>query len=94
MLVLDFEVMLNVGFKIVDGLEITAFLRKLRVESWLFDFVDLFDENFKDRRLTGEGFLGVVLREGNVEVELIASRVTDNAVFKAGDKLAEPRVKW
>ena len=83
----------NVGFVFIQRIEFRNVLRELVVQGGELDRLDAVQLAGEDRVFTGK-FLRVVLGgEGDLHVERVADRVTDDLIFEAGDEAAAPELE-
>ena len=82
MLSLSKKVLLDIFAELLERLKGARLLGELVVDSWLYDFIDLLNEDFKYSLSTSEVGVAVIFRKSKFQIKLIARFVANNAVLE------------
>ena len=81
------EVLLDILAHLRERIELGDILRKLVIDLRQLLHGEAQQLDLEDRSLACEALIAVVLREGDIHIELLADIVTDNALLEARDEL-------
>ena len=82
MLSLSKKVLLDIFAELLERLKGARLLGELVVDSWLYDFINLLNEDFKYSLSTSEVGVAIIFRESKFQIKLIARFVANNAVLE------------